>query len=66
MVSFFNLIRSHVTVREGVDGLRWKLKRRGFFDSISLMGLFEVGFPWKGIWVIKAPQKISFFVWTTT
>ena len=22
-------------------------------------------FPWKGIWKVKAPQRVSFFVWTT-
>jgi hypothetical protein len=30
----------------------------------ALTGSCELKFPWKGIWGVKAPQRVSFFVWT--
>jgi hypothetical protein len=48
--------------------LRWKLREKGLFDAQSfysvLRGSNELRFPWKGIWGVKAPRRVSFFVWT--
>ena len=30
----------------------------------KLYGFSSIVFPWKGIWKVKAPQCVSFFVWT--
>jgi hypothetical protein len=50
--------------------MRWKLRKNGTFDSRSLYfalrGANGVHFPWKSIWGAKAPQRVSFFVWTAT
>uniref|UniRef100_A0A2N9FDA3 Protein DETOXIFICATION n=1 Tax=Fagus sylvatica TaxID=28930 RepID=A0A2N9FDA3_FAGSY len=52
------------------DRMRWKLRKNGTFDSRSLYfalrGANGVHFPWKSIWGAKAPQRVSFFVWTAT
>ena len=48
--------------------MRWKLTKNGDFDIRSfynkLQAPFPIIFPWKGIWKVKAPQRVSFFVWT--
>ena len=50
------------------DRLRWKLCKNGIFSSRSfyhaLKGVTGLQFPWKSIWGVKAPKRISFFVWT--
>ena len=48
--------------------MRWKLKSTGEFTLQSfyeiLRGSCPLPFPWKAIWRAKAPQRVSFFVWT--
>ena len=48
--------------------MRWKLTKNGNFDIRSfynkLQAPFPIIFPWKGIWKVKAPRRVSFFVWT--
>ena len=48
--------------------MRWKLTKNGDFDIRlfynKLRGPLPIIFPWKGIWKVKAPQCVSFFVWT--
>jgi hypothetical protein len=68
IASFLNLLDSNVPSREGDDGLRWRLKRSGIFHIrsfyIALRGSSPlVIFPWRGIWGVKAPQRVAFFVW---
>ena len=50
------------------DRMRWKLTKNGDFNIHSfyhkLHGFSSIVFPWKGIWKVKAPWRISFFVWT--
>ena len=50
------------------DQMRWKLKPNGDFDIrsfyIKLRDSPSVVFPWKGIWRVKVPQRVSFFVWS--
>ena len=52
------------------DHLRWKLTKNGDFDISlfynKLQGPLPIIFPWKGIWKVKAPRRVSFFVWTVT
>ena len=49
------------------DWLRWKLKPNGDFDIQSyykkLRNSPSIVFPWKGIWRVKVPRRVSFFVW---
>ena len=48
--------------------MRWKLKPNGDFYIWSfynkLQGSPSVVFSWKGIWRVKAPRHVSFFVWS--
>ena len=52
------------------DRMRWKLKPNEDFDIrsfyIKLRDSPSVVFPWKGIWKVKVPQRVSFFVWSVT
>ena len=49
------------------DQMRWKLKLNGDFDIRSyynkLRNSPSIVFPWKVIWKVKAPRRVSFFVW---
>ena len=46
----------------------WKLSKKGDFDVRSFYDKFRsplpIIFPWKGIWKVKAPTHVSFFVWS--
>ena len=48
--------------------MRWKLKPNGDFDIRLFYNKFRgplpIIFPCKGIWKVKAPRRVSFFVWT--
>ena len=57
---------------KGDDTLTWKLNRYGVFDVCSYYNFLAVpdgspsiSFPWKCIWSIKVPKRVSFFLWTT-
>ena len=62
------MLDSHTPLGEGNDRMIWKLKSNGEFTVRSfyekLRGLAPMPFPWKAIWMTKAPQRVSFFVWT--
>jgi hypothetical protein len=64
---FFQLIGSHIPSCMGPNRKRWKLRNKAF-DSRSLYyalkGANRVQFPWKEYFGAKAPQRVSFFVWT--
>ena len=49
------------------DRMRWKLKVNADFDIRSyynkLRNSPSIVFPWKAIWKVKAPRRVSFFVW---
>ena len=68
VASFFNLIHSKSPVHESNDEIKWSLKKNGIFDIGSfyhaIQGKVSRGFPWKGIWGVKAPCRVAFFVWT--
>ena len=48
--------------------MRWKMTKKGDFDIRSfyskLRDPLPIIFPWKGVWKVKAPRHVSFFVWT--
>jgi hypothetical protein len=68
VATFFELLHSHSSFREGGDGLRWRLKGNGIFDIRSFYSALRhaqpVTFPWKAIWGVHAPKRVSFFVWS--
>ena len=49
------------------DRMRWKLKLNRDFDIRSYYNKLRdppsVVFPWKGIWRVKVPRRVSLFVW---
>ena len=63
------LLASNLPLGTDDDWLRWTLTKNGDFTIRSyyhkLHGSTSIVFPWKGIWKIKAPRCVSFFVWTT-
>ena len=65
---FFRFLASNLpSVMDG-DRMRWKLTKNGDFNIHSfyhkLHGFSSIVFPWKGIWKVKAPRRVSFFIWT--
>ena len=53
---------------ENGDCMQWKVLKNGDFDIRSfynkLRGPLPIIFPWKGVWKVKAPRQVFFFVWT--
>ena len=68
VASFFHILHSKPPIREDDDRVQWVLKKNGVFDIRSyyqpLCGNMGMTFPWKGIWGVKAPCRVAFFVWT--
>ena len=56
-------------LREGMDKKRRCLKGNVKFDSGLFIKRFRElllsSFPWKGIWSVKVPKRVLFFLWTT-
>ena len=50
------------------DRMQWKLTKNEAFNIRSfynkLRSPLPIIFPWKGVWKVKAPRRVSFFVWT--
>ena len=48
--------------------MHWKLQQHGVFDIKSFYnvidGTHDINFPWKAIWRVKAPRRVSFFGWS--
>ena len=75
--SFFEIIYSKLPRGEADDPLSWKLTQTKFFDVcfyfiyiyiyiyFFFSGPLNASFPWKSIWCIKAPKRVSFLLWTT-
>ena len=65
---FFRFLATNLPSVTNGDRLRWKLTKNGDFTIHSyyhkLHGSSSIAFPWKGIWKVKAPRCVSFFVWT--
>ena len=64
---FFQFLATNLPLVTDGDRMRWKLTKNGNFTTCSyyhkLHGSSSIGFPWKGIWKVRAPQRVSFFVW---
>ena len=65
---FFWFLASNLPSTIDGDHMRWKLTKNRDFNVRSfyhkLHGSSSVVFPWKGIWKIKPPRRVSFFFWT--
>ena len=65
---FLHTLDSCLPHSEQGDRMIWKLSKEGdfnirsFYDKLRSPPPFT--FPWKGIWKVKAPTHVSFFVWT--
>ena len=68
VLSFFNFIQPLLPRREGSDKMVWKPRLSGEFAVRSFYCALQDSnrpkFPWKSIWGVKAPRRISFFIWT--
>ena len=68
VVTFLDLIYSGLVRRNGVDQLCWKPSASGVFYVKSfykvLCSTTHSSFPWKPLWRLKVPTKVSFFMWT--
>jgi hypothetical protein len=68
IVSFFKFLHPLFPRRERLDAMVWKPRNSGQFDVRSfycaLQAPNRTKFPWKGIWGVKAPRRLSFFIWT--
>ena len=66
-LQFFRLLGAKTPPLGVGDRLRWKLQSNGFFDTRSFYNKLRAAppfiFPWKAIWRVKAPRRVSFFVW---
>ena len=67
---FLHTLGSNLPHSEQGDCMIWKLSKKGDFDVRSfydkLRSPLPIIFPWKGIWKVKAPTHVSFFVWSAT
>ena len=65
VVDFFRVLAPNQPLVTEGDRMRWKLTKSGDFTIHSfyhkLHGSSSIVFPWKGIWKVKAPQRVSFF-----
>ena len=65
---FLCLLASNLPSGTKGDRLIWKLTKKGDFTIRSFYNKLHVsssvGFHWKGIWKVKAPRSVSFFLWT--
>ena len=68
MGAFTHTLESLSPPIEGGDKMRRGLGLKGDFDIKSfygaLRGSSSITFPWKSIWGVKAPCRVSFFVWS--
>ena len=68
MLEFFTFIHSKIPAGLDPDSMCWKLRQHGNFDVKSFYHALDVrselSFPWKAIWKVKAPRRVSFFLWS--
>ena len=64
---FLHILGANTPPMDEGDRMRWKLKPNGVFDIRSYYNKLRNSpstlFPWKAIWKVKAPRRVSFFVW---
>jgi hypothetical protein len=68
VLSFFDRLYS-ISARHGKgDRLVWNPSKNGLFEVRSfceeLIRKDGPSFPWKNIWLVKAPTMVAFFVWS--
>ena len=60
---FFQFLATNLPLVTDGDCMRWKLTKNGDFTTYSyyhkLHGSSSIVFPWKGIWKVKAPRRVS-------
>lgn len=65
---FLRTLGSNLPPTEDEDRMQWKLTKYGDFDIWSFYNKLRtplpIIFPWKGVWKVKTPRHVSFFVWT--
>ena len=59
---FIHILVSNTPSLESEDHMRWKLKRNRDFDTYSFYNKLSPSL--ERCWKVKAPRRISFFVWT--
>ena len=68
MDEFLRTLDSNLPPSVNGDRMRWKLIKNGDFDTRSfynkLRSPLPIIFPWKGVWKVKVPRCVSFFMWT--
>ena len=68
VLTFFNFIHSRIPILVGPDSMHWRPQQHGVFDTKSFYhvidGTQDIKFPWKAIWRVKAPRRVSFFGWS--
>ena len=66
--SLFQFIHPRIPRGDRRDTLCWRLKGNGKLDTRSyyhaLQGTPNFRFPWKGVWKLKIPKRVAFFLWT--
>ena len=64
---FLHILGANTPLMDVGDWMRWKLKPNGDFDiwlyHNELRDSLPVVFPRKGIWRVKVPMCVSFFIW---
>ena len=67
VVSFIDLIYSGLRRKNVADELCWIPSSKQTFDARSfyraLHSSIQLSLPWKSIWKLKVPTKVSFFLW---
>ena len=67
--SLLHFIQTRIPRGGGCDRLCWDLNGNGKFGSQSfyhkIRNVAHFTFPWKGIWKVKIPKMVAFFMWTT-
>ena len=70
VLAFFNFIESKIPATLDSDSMLWKLRQHGRFDVKSFYQALDspstIVFPWRAIWRVKAPRRVSFFLWSAT
>uniref|UniRef100_A0A2N9IGC7 Reverse transcriptase zinc-binding domain-containing protein n=1 Tax=Fagus sylvatica TaxID=28930 RepID=A0A2N9IGC7_FAGSY len=65
---FMDLLYSMEIRHNEADIMCWQSSSRKIFEVNSFYKLLQSGtdqsFPWRVVWKLKAPSKVSFFIWT--
>ena len=66
--SLLHFIQTRIPRGGGCDRFCWDLNSSGKFDLRSFYHKIQNAapstFPWKGIWKVKVPKRVAFFMWT--